>query len=79
MHFSALIYIVTGLVTCFVTGLVTGLVNSLMRIKFSARFWLIFNLELRAKRPRAEPSRAENPSARAAWLGIITNNKITTT
>ncbi len=33
--------------------------------EFSARFWLILNLELRAKRPRAEPSQAENCSARA--------------
>ena len=31
--------------------------------------WLEPELELKRKRPQAEPSRAENPSA---WLGLIT-------
>ena len=34
-------------------------------IKILARFWPIFGFELSEKRSRAEPSRAENPSARA--------------
>ena len=34
-------------------------------IKISARFWPIFDFELKEKRSRAELSRAKNPSARA--------------
>ena len=41
------------------------MINQKMRIKISARFWPIFDFELKGKRSRAELSRAENPSARA--------------
>ena len=36
-----------------------------MKMKISARFKQIFDFELNGKRSRADPSRAENPSARA--------------
>jgi hypothetical protein len=36
-----------------------------MKMKILARFRPIFDFELKGKRSRAEPSRAENPSARA--------------
>ena len=41
---------------------------------FLACFWSIFDFELRGKRSRAEPSQAENASAR---LGLITSNLYT--
>ena len=34
-------------------------------VEILARFWPIFGSELNEKRSQAEPSRAENPSARA--------------
>ena len=55
------------------------MMNHKSKIKISARFWPIFDFELNEKKSRAEPSRAEKPSARAARLGLITNDYVLST
>ena len=47
--------------------------NHKNKIEISARFRSIFDFELNGKRSQAEPSRAENPSAR---LGLITSSRV---